>query len=44
MSLKHTDKTKLIIINSPSNPTGGSMSKSELEEIALFANKKVLLS
>ena len=35
-----TDKTKLIIINSPSNPTGGSMSKSELEEIALFANKK----
>ena len=35
-----TDKTKLIIINSPSNPTGGSMSKSELEEIASFANKK----
>jgi len=29
-----TKKTKLIFINSPSNPTGGVLSKEELEEIA----------
>ncbi len=29
-----TDKTKLIILNSPSNPTGGVLSKGDLEGIA----------
>jgi aspartate aminotransferase len=29
-----TDKTKLLIINSPNNPTGAMFSKSELEDIA----------
>ncbi len=29
-----TDKTKLIILNSPSNPTGGVLSKADLEGIA----------
>jgi len=32
-----TDKTKLIIINSPQNPTGSVMTKSELDEIAGLA-------
>lgn len=34
---KITDKTKLIIINSPQNPTGSVMTKSELDEIAELA-------
>ena len=34
-----TDKTKLIIVNSPQNPTGSVMTKSELEEIAEIAEK-----
>src|SRR5690606_2982458 len=29
-----TDKTKAVILNSPSNPTGSVYTKSELEEIA----------
>ena len=36
---KITDKTKLIIINSPQNPTGSVMTKSELEEIAELAEE-----
>ena len=32
-----TDSTKLIILNSPSNPTGACMSKDEIDEIAKFA-------
>ncbi|MBN1827222.1 MAG: pyridoxal phosphate-dependent aminotransferase [Candidatus Eisenbacteria bacterium] len=32
-----TDKTKLIIINSPQNPTGGVLSKKDLEAIAEVA-------
>jgi len=32
-----TDKTKLIIVNSPQNPTGSVITKSELEEIAELA-------
>lgn len=32
-------KTRLIIINSPQNPTGSVMSKKEIEEIALIARK-----
>ena len=34
-----TRKTKLIIVNSPQNPTGSVMKKSELEEIAELAEK-----
>ncbi|KYK22552.1 aspartate aminotransferase [Thermoplasmatales archaeon SG8-52-4] len=34
-----TNKTKLIIVNSPQNPTGSVMTKSELEEVALLAEK-----
>jgi aspartate aminotransferase len=35
-----TSKTKLIILNSPSNPTGACMSKEELKKIATFANNR----
>ena len=35
-----TPKTKLIILNSPSNPTGACMSKEEIDEIARFAIEK----
>ena len=34
-----TDKTRLIIINSPHNPTGAVMTQKELEEIAHIAQK-----
>jgi aspartate/methionine/tyrosine aminotransferase len=34
-----TDKTKLIIVNSPQNPTGSVMTKSELEELAELAEE-----
>lgn len=34
-----TEKTKLIIVNSPQNPTGSVMTKSELEDIAGLAEK-----
>ena len=37
---KITDKTKLIIINSPQNPTGGILTKSDLEIIADLAKEK----
>lgn len=33
------DKTKMVIINSPSNPTGGVMPKADLEHIAAAAQK-----
>jgi aspartate/methionine/tyrosine aminotransferase len=36
---KITDKTKLIVVNSPQNPTGSVMTKSELEEIAEIAEE-----
>ncbi|RLI61113.1 MAG: pyridoxal phosphate-dependent aminotransferase [Candidatus Asgardarchaeum californiense] len=36
---KITKKTKLIIVNSPQNPTGSVMTKSELEEIAEIAEE-----
>ena len=35
-----TDKTKLLIINSPSNPTGGVLTRQDLEEIADVIRKK----
>ena len=38
-----TDKTKLIIINSPNNPTGVVYDQSELEELAEVAEKHNLL-
>ena len=34
-----TDKTKLIIINSPSNPTGGILDEQDLREIAKLVKK-----
>lgn len=34
-----TEKTKLIIVNSPQNPTGSVMTKSELEDIAGLAEE-----
>jgi len=37
-----TPKTKLILINSPSNPTGGVASKENLEQIANLAKEKNL--
>jgi len=36
---KITKKTKLIIVNSPQNPTGSVMTKSELEELAELAEE-----
>ena len=37
-----TKKTKLIIVNSPQNPTGSVMTKSEMKEIAELAEEKDL--
>ena len=34
-----TEKTKLIIVNSPQNPTGSVMTKKELDEVAELAEK-----
>ena len=34
-----SDKTKMIILNSPQNPTGGVLSKEDLKSIAELANK-----
>jgi len=34
-----TDKTKLIIVNSPQNPTGSVMTRSEMDEIAELAEE-----
>ncbi|PRR83098.1 pyridoxal phosphate-dependent aminotransferase [Clostridium luticellarii] len=36
----YTDKTKVIIINSPNNPTGSIYSEEELKQIADFAREK----
>lgn len=38
-----TSKTKALVINSPSNPTGGAATREQLEEIAQFAVKKDLV-
>jgi len=38
-----TDKTKLIIINSPQNPTGGILSKSDLNVIAEIAMERDIM-
>lgn len=38
-----TDKTKMIIINSPQNPTGGVLEKSDLEAIAEVAIKNDII-
>jgi aspartate aminotransferase len=38
-----TPKTKLIVINSPANPTGGVLSRSDLEAIAEIAIKNDLM-
>ncbi|MHA1911647.1 MAG: pyridoxal phosphate-dependent aminotransferase [Candidatus Kariarchaeaceae archaeon] len=39
IAAKITPKTKLLILNSPQNPTGSVMTKSELEEIAELAEE-----
>ena len=38
-----TSKTKALVINSPSNPTGGAATRQQLEDIARFAVKKDLI-
>lgn len=39
-----TDKTKMIIINSPQNPTGGMLTKEDLEEIAgILADRDIVI-
>lgn len=39
-----TDKTKMIIINSPQNPTGGMLTKNDLQEIAeILADKNIVI-
>jgi len=38
-----TDKTKAIVLNFPTNPTGGTMTRPELEKIAALAEKHNLL-
>jgi len=35
-----TDKTKMIILNSPQNPTGGILTKEDLEAVAKIAKEK----
>lgn len=40
---KITDKTKIIIVNSPCNPTGAVYSQSELKQLAEIAAKKDIL-
>ncbi|MDK2372534.1 MAG: pyridoxal phosphate-dependent aminotransferase [Candidatus Korarchaeota archaeon] len=40
---KVTDKTKAIVINTPSNPTGGIYRREDLEEIVSLALKKDIL-
>lgn len=37
-----TDKTRLIIVNSPNNPTGSVLTKKEAQDIALLAKEKDL--
>lgn len=37
---KITDKTRLIIINSPNNPTGSMMSKDEVAQVAALAKER----
>jgi len=38
-----TDKTKLIVLNSPQNPTGGILSKEDLEAVADIAKEKDII-
>ncbi|MFP4001934.1 MAG: pyridoxal phosphate-dependent aminotransferase [Thermoplasmata archaeon] len=40
---RRTDNTKAIIVNSPSNPTGGVFSKKDIEKIVKWAEKHDLL-
>ncbi len=39
LKAKITDRTRLLILNSPQNPTGGLLSKGELAEIAALCQK-----
>lgn len=40
---KITEKTKLVILNSPQNPTGGVLSKQDIEEIAKIAKQHTFM-
>jgi aspartate/methionine/tyrosine aminotransferase len=40
---KVTDKTKMIILNYPHNPTGGSLSKEDLSEVAKICMERKIL-
>ena len=40
---KVTDKTRVLLLNFPTNPTGAALSRSEVEEIAAFALEHNLL-
>ncbi len=39
LEAKVSDKTKVVVINSPNNPTGGVLLKADLERIAALAHK-----
>lgn len=43
ITAKITDKTKAVVLNYPNNPTGATMSRKDLEEIADVANEYDLL-
>ncbi|MFZ2070570.1 MAG: aminotransferase class I/II-fold pyridoxal phosphate-dependent enzyme [Halobacteriota archaeon] len=43
ITAKITDRTKAVVLNYPNNPTGATMSKKDLEEIADVANEYDLL-
>ena len=43
LEAKVTKRTKLLMLNYPNNPTGGVMSRSDLEEIAAFAREHDLI-
>lgn len=38
-----TERSKVLVLNSPSNPTGGAATRKQLEEIAKFAAQKDLI-
>lgn len=43
LKAKITDRTKMIIVNSPSNPTGGVIPEEQLEELASLADERDIL-
>ncbi len=43
LEAKVTPRTKVLMLNFPNNPTGGIMSRSDLEDIAAFARERDLI-